>query len=168
VAISLAVLAYLAFEDRPKAIVRWTGQLPGPDLMSVERLIQSVLPQYGLYETTVTSARRTSRDQARIMLGNFTRKGENPEYLRSLYRNKTVIEALLSVPYTVEDWTEVIDGFAKQGIYVSSHQTGKALDFRVRDLSAQMRAALVSALAHVARLIGGRILDEGDHIHLEW
>ena len=50
-----------------------------------------------------------------------------------------------------------------RGRYLSRHMRSDAVDFRTRGLSAAERAAVINA----SRELGGKVLDEGDHIHVE-
>ena len=50
----------------------------------------------------------------------------------------------------------------------SLHYTGRAVDFRDRDLSLEQQSAFVSELSRVLSPLGYQIIKEKDHIHVEF
>jgi hypothetical protein len=98
--------------------------------------------------------------------------GKNPgtDDLRQLYRRGNgpkIVSALLNVPNTVSAMAAVLQRFGEQGIFLSRHMRGDALDIRKRRGAVWFSAAEVATIMEAAKRLGARALNESDHIHVE-
>ncbi len=135
---------------------------PNPKQLQVWQTIRR--EAYGVVpHVTVTSGTRSHAQQAQAMWSKVDRYG--PGSL-DIYP-RSIREAVLSGGSTVEGFTRTIEALATQGITVSRHHAGRALDLRIRDLSTSQRVALQAAADRSVPL-GGKTLMEQDHLHLQW
>lgn len=130
-----------------------------------------VVPSIPLH---LTSGVRTATAQARALKTKRARVGTKEERkyddLRKLYvrgNGPKIVAALLAVPNTVSDMAAVLQRFMDQGIYLSRHMRGDAFDLRVRRGSVPFNATERRAIIEAVKRLGGKALDEGDHIHVE-
>lgn len=113
----------------------------------------------------ITSGYRPPERQAIAMYNNIKKKGEGAQ--RALYSNKGAIDQILaSYRANKDDRQKAInamaDTIAKQvgrGVFISRHLRSNALDIRT---TADFRV-----LGGVAGQVGGRVITEGDHYHME-
>ena len=123
-------------------------------------------------ELTVTSGRRTPRGHAQAMYDKLQRR----DNLRSLYRNTAALDGILrayngavasgaSDQATIDAMANVIQQQISEGVYISEHLRGDALDVRSRDMSPWQREeferAVQEVLHHKPKL-------ETDHYHLQF
>lgn len=117
------------------------------------------------FRPVVTSGVRTAKEQASAMQAKRERQlaGSTAESddLHALYADDEAVDILLANPFTA--WPELIQAWMDRGRYLSRHLTGRALDIRIRDLTADQRKALESAIVAA----GGRALLESDHLHAD-
>lgn len=112
----------------------------------------------------VTSGVRTVRAQAKALL----RKRQLGDDLSRIYRRghgPEIVRALLAVPAQVEPMAQVLQFYVDQGIYMSRHMRGDAIDLRSRGLSAEQ----IQSIQQAAQAQGARVLVESTppHIHIE-
>lgn len=108
---------------------------------------------------TVTSADRSPESQASAMLKKLSAKGEQELY--KVYRSSSgLITKLLKAPRTAQAWAAII---RSDGMRISRHLYGGAVDLRTRDLSAGQLDTLKRAIAQT----GGRAYPEYDHLHVD-
>jgi len=154
--------------------MRWLpSREPNDEQTAMVSIVRNILAANNATQNnvTVTSGTRTAQDQAKAMLSKLERFG--PEHLLGLYRqNRDIIESLLEAPKDIGAWADLIARFATNGRPLSRHLAGRAVDLRVKDLSAKQRKDLVSAarkaVAHPRWKGRGSMVDEGDHLHLQW
>lgn len=158
VIVALCIGGWLAFRKANGAYdtVSWTKKNEGVRLNSGQiEFVQKVvlLCKFGV---VVTDGERTPEEQVQRIIG------ESEEAISRLYKDKDIVNALLGAPR--EQWVEIVAGFAERGKFMSRHMTGRAVDFRVSDLTPEQRAKLMKCV----EAAGGYALDEGDHIHAQW
>ncbi|MCB9743931.1 MAG: hypothetical protein H6740_15130 [Alphaproteobacteria bacterium] len=112
----------------------------------------------------VTSGVRTAEAQAHAL----QRKRQLGDDLNLLYQRgygPQIVAQLLAVPNEVPAMAAVLQRWMDQGVYMSRHMRGDALDLRNRSLSAADQALIVQAV----QSMGARALIEKtpSHIHLE-
>lgn len=112
----------------------------------------------------VTSGKRTAERQAKALLKKLQLKDD----LTKIYkrgRGPEIVAAIMAAPRTVAAITAVLLSFMAQGVYMSRHMRGDALDLRSRGLS----AAQVAEIKAAAEALGARVLVESTpaHIHIE-
>lgn len=113
----------------------------------------------------ITSGYRPPERQAPAIYNNIVRKGELR--VRNTYLNRTAIDQILAAyrahktnrQKAIEAMTDVISKQVSRGVYISSHLLSNALDVRV--------TADFKVLGRVAASVGGRVITEGDHFHME-
>jgi uncharacterized protein YcbK (DUF882 family) len=113
----------------------------------------------------VTSGYRPPSRQASAMFDLIERRGEN--YVRNLYANKGAVDEVLGAyrsnrgnrAAAVAEMTRVIEGQVGRGTYISSHLRSRALDFST--------GANFNVLREIVGEMGGRIINESDHYHVE-
>jgi hypothetical protein len=117
----------------------------------------------------VTSYRRTPAGQARAIRNNIRRHGI--ANVMSLYGNRAAIREIAKAyranrrnPQKAQkQMAIVIQKQMARGIYVSGHLRGLAADIRSRGRN----GARLSVLRDVAQEVGGKVLVEADHYHLQ-
>jgi len=113
----------------------------------------------------ITSGYRPPERQAPAIFNNIVRKGATR--VRQIYLNKTAIDQILAAYHANQDNREkaieaMRDTIAKQvkrGVFISNHLLSNAIDIRA---SADFRL-----LGKAAKQVGGRVITEGDHFHME-
>jgi len=135
--------------------------------------VKSVVP--GLY---VTSGDRPPEDQARAMLAKAVRKDNGStdpdDDLLQLYSAsvRPQIRLLLASGRNLATWTTLISEWEAQGIRLSDHQSGSAVDIDDQFAGTAFTIAQVKAIEAAARALGASPLLEsigkkGGHIHIE-
>jgi hypothetical protein len=109
------------------------------------------------FPLAVTSAGRTPREQASAMLSKVSKYGSSS---LNIYSDKTLIARLLALPRDVSSWEALI---RTDGMRLSRHLWGGALDLRTRDLTSTQQAQLTTAVGTT----GGSPLVEEDHLHAD-
>lgn len=120
------------------------------------RTFLAALRQRLAFDVVVTSAVRTPSAQAAALA---------QDHNFAVYSQQDLVRELTaggSRP-SAAAMTRVLQSQVNRGRYLSRHMRSDALDFRVSGVSATERAQLKSTLS----AMGGRVLDEGDHIHVE-
>ncbi len=124
----------------------------------LERLARAYQQQTG-QTLHITSGYRPPSRQSSAMASLIQRRGET--HVRNLYRNKTAVNEIINAYNRggVNEMTRVIERQVGNGIYISNHLRNNAVDVSIgtnerilRDIVGQM---------------GGRVLNEGDHLHIE-
>jgi hypothetical protein len=117
--------------------------------------LQSALPSG--FPVRVTSAGRTAAEQASAMLYKVQKYGASA---LDIYGDKALISKLLALPQDKAAWTSLIE---REGMRLSRHLWGGALDLHTNTLSQAQRDQLVAAVTST----GGRALMEQDHLHVD-
>ena len=120
-------------------------------------------------ELIVTSAGRNAGEQAAAMYHNFVKYGSGS--VVSGYRNKRAAREIAKAyeanrrrpRRAIAAMTDVITRQIGDGVFVSNHLRGKAVDLR----SWGPHRARVKALRQIAQTRGWRVLVEATHIHVE-
>jgi len=120
-------------------------------------------------ELFITSFGRTERDQAVAMYHNFVKYGSAK--VVADYRNQRAARAIAKAyeanrrrpRRAIAAMTAVITRQVDEGIFVSNHLRGKAVDLR----SWGKHRARLNPLRQIARSKGWRVLIERSHIHVE-
>lgn len=118
----------------------------------------------------VTSAYRTPERQARAIDRNLRTFGR--AYVLTIYRRSQAIREIVSAHnrnrrrkgQAVMAMTRVIEAQIRRGVYISRHMLGRAFDIR----SKGPNGAKLSVLQEVAQSMGGRVLVEKNHYHVEF
>src|SRR4030095_4008090 len=113
----------------------------------------------------ITSGYRPPERQAPAIFNNITKKGEKT--VRNTYRNKVAIDQILDAyrpakndpARAIDAIKETIEKQIKRGVFISNHLLSNAIDIRV--------TADFKALGKAASEVGGRVITEGDHFHME-
>jgi peptidoglycan hydrolase-like protein with peptidoglycan-binding domain len=113
----------------------------------------------------ITSGYRPPARQASAMYDLIANNGTT--YVRNLYANKTAVDEILTAyrnnslsrTDAVAAMTRAISGQTGRGVYISDHLQSRAIDFRT--------SANFGVLSEIVREMGGSILNEGDHYHVE-
>jgi peptidoglycan hydrolase-like protein with peptidoglycan-binding domain len=114
----------------------------------------------------ITSGYRPPDRQAAAMYKKITVDGETK--VRNLYKAKAAIDEILNAyrknkgnpVVAVAEMKTVIESQIKRGVFISNHLLSNAVDVRKRTTNlASLRAAVAQ--------VGGRVVIEGDHYHLE-
>ncbi len=113
----------------------------------------------------VTSGYRPPEGQAPAMFDKII--NETEAAVRKLYKNKTAIDEILAAyradkndrQKAIEAMTETIVKQIKRGVYISNHLLSNAIDIR--------KTANFQALNSAVIQVGGRVVSERDHYHLE-
>jgi hypothetical protein len=95
----------------------------------------------------------------------IARRGEG--YVRDLYANKGAVDQILSSyranrgnrTEAINAMTRTISNQVAHGTYISDHLRSQALDIST--------GANFGTLSRIVREMGGSILNEGDHFHVE-
>jgi hypothetical protein len=109
------------------------------------------------FPLVITSAGRTPREQASAMLAKVSKYGTSS---LDIYSDKTLVARLLALPRDVSSWEALI---RTDGMRLSRHLWGGALDLRTRDLTSTQQAQLTTAVGTT----GGSPLVEEDHLHAD-
>jgi hypothetical protein len=125
------------------------------------KILNHVAKQKGK-KLVITSAARSSRDQARIMLNNFSEKGGS-NYLIRLYGEKvrpiaTIYSGSESRDKKIEDAAAIIDR-----VGMSNHLKGESIDLSI----SSSKNDIIDIVKETQQYAEVNILDEGDHIHLD-
>jgi peptidoglycan hydrolase-like protein with peptidoglycan-binding domain len=113
----------------------------------------------------ITSGYRPPARQASAMYDLIERHGTG--YVRDLYANKTAVDQILTAyrnnrgsrTDAVAAMTRTINNQVGHGVYISDHLRSQALDIGT--------GANFSVLRDIVHSLGGSILNEGDHFHVE-
>ncbi len=113
----------------------------------------------------ITSGYRPPERQAPAIYNNIIRKGE--VRVRNTYKNKVAIDQILAAyranknapQKAIDAIRETIEKQVKRGVYISNHLLSNAIDIRV--------TANFKILGKAAARVGGRVITEGDHFHME-
>lgn len=113
----------------------------------------------------ITSGYRPPARQASAMYDLIQQHGT--QYVRNLYSNKTAVDQILNAyrnnsgsrTSAVEAMTRTITNQVGHGTYISDHLRSQALDIGTN--------ANFSVLSEIVRGMGGSILNEGNHFHVE-
>ena len=113
----------------------------------------------------ITSGYRPPSRQASAMYDLIQTHGTG--YVRNLYANKTAVDQILSAYRNnsanrndaVAAMTRTISNQVGHGTYISDHLRSQALDIST--------GANFSVLSEIVRGMGGSILNEGNHFHVE-
>lgn len=113
----------------------------------------------------VTSGYRPPERQAPAMYDKIVNEGEGA--VRRLYKNKAAIDEILasfranksSRDKAIAAITETINRQMKRGVFISNHLLSNALDIR--------KTANADALSKAVIKVGGRVVIESNHYHLE-
>jgi peptidoglycan hydrolase-like protein with peptidoglycan-binding domain len=114
----------------------------------------------------ITSGYRPPDRQARAMQRKITVEGETK--VRKLYKNKAAIDEILNAyrrnagdpVAAIAAIEKTVEDQVRRGVFISNHLRSNAVDVRKPTTNL---ASLRQAVAHV----GGRVVIEGDHYHLE-
>lgn len=145
-----------------------------PDL---RYLVRKVAYHYWLWtgeDITVISGARDAHGQADAMFHNW-KHGQNPF---AVYADSQQLEEILkayndglesgaSDEGTIEEMTEVIERWRRQGIYISNHLTGKAFDVSYKGLNTEQRAAFREAVKEVLGDLNRHMPYEREHLHVQ-
>lgn len=113
----------------------------------------------------ITSGYRPPSRQASAMYDLIARNSTT--YVRNLYQNKSAVDQIISAyrnnsgsqTDAIAAMTRTIESQVGNGVYISSHLRSRAVDFRT--------TANFNTLSEVIRSVGGSILNEGDHYHVQ-
>lgn len=113
----------------------------------------------------ITSGYRPPARQASAMYDLIRANGTN--YVQNLYANQGAVSEILSAyrnnsgsrTEAVAAMTRAIEGQVGRGVYISDHLRSRALDVSPD--------ANFNVLRNIVREMGGSILNEGNHFHLE-
>ena len=134
-------------------------------LLELRRIVPSSVP------LVVTSGKRTETAQASALKTKRTESlrkyGDEGKDLRGLYRRgkgPEIVESILAVPNEVAAMAEVLRRWVAQGVYMSRHMRGDAVDFRVRGLS----EAQIKTIMRGSEALGTNVVREKTpaHIHV--
>jgi len=113
----------------------------------------------------ITSGYRPPSRQAAAMYDLIQQHGT--QYVHNLYGNKTAVDQILNAyrnhrsnrDAAISAMTETISGQVARGTYISDHLRSQALDIGT--------SANFGVLRDIVRDMGGSILNEGNHFHVE-
>lgn len=142
-----------------------------PNILMTESLQKKVEKVAAIYfekkktKLVVTSGYRPSERQAPAIYDKIIIESEAD--VRKLYNNKLAIDEILAAYRTnksnrqkaVDAMMETINKQVRRGVYISSHLRSNAVDIR--------KTADFDALSSAVIKIGGRVVGERDHYHLE-
>jgi peptidoglycan hydrolase-like protein with peptidoglycan-binding domain len=141
------------------------------DILMTKRLQAKLVEVAELYfkakgeKLFITSGYRPPERQAPAIYNNIILKGETR--VRNTYLNKPAIDQILAAyranknekEKAIAAMTETIAKQVKRGVFISNHLLSNALDVRVK--------ADFVLLGKVAAKVGGRVITEGNHFHME-
>ncbi len=120
-------------------------------------------------DLTVTSGRRTPQGQAQAMYDNL-QSNSTPHYSNQAAFHQ-IVEAYddavatgAGQQATINAMARVIEDQVSQGVYISAHLAGDAVDIRSRDMSDEEQRIL----EQVATSVGARPIIETSNIHLQF
>ncbi len=113
----------------------------------------------------VTSGYRPPARQAAAMYDLIANRGE--AHVRNLYRNKPAVDQILNAyrnhrgsrSAAISAMTRTIENQVNNGTYISSHLRSRALDLSI--------STNLSVLRELVGQMGGSVLNEGDHYHVQ-
>ncbi len=113
----------------------------------------------------ITSGYRPPERQSQVIYNNIAGKGE--PRVRATYNDKLAIEQILAAYHAnknnsqkaIDAMTEIIAKQVKRGVFISKHLLSNAIDIKA--------TANFKSLGRAAAQVGGRIITEGDHFHME-
>ena len=113
----------------------------------------------------ITSGYRPPARQAAAMYDLIVNRGE--AHVRNLYRDKTAVDQILNAyrnnrgnrTGAISAMTRTIENQVGNGTYISSHLRSRALDVSI--------STNLSVLREVVGQMGGSVLNEGDHYHIQ-
>jgi len=110
----------------------------------------------------VTSFNRTSQEQAKLLIED-RKAGKN---IKIIYKNKDLITKVSNEidkknDSVLEDVTKIIKDAMKEGIYLSKHLCGKAIDLSKREGAKKF----ISFMKNDKSL---QVIEEVDHYHLQF
>jgi hypothetical protein len=116
----------------------------------------------------ITDFNRTAPEQARMVRKIIRKRGI--AYVLDLYRHSPAIREIVNVylanrrrpQKALARMTITIQNQIAQGIYVSEHLRGRAVDIRSRGRN----GARLSVLRAVAHKVGAKVSVEPDHVHV--
>lgn len=114
------------------------------------------------FDFTVTSGVRSLEEQAQAMWNKWQKYGWQD--LVNVYDDRLL--AGMENAKSAADLLVVLKQKAAQGMGVSAHTRGDAIDIRTRGLSQPQRDAIIAA-AHGMGLKGSQANEEVDHIHIQ-
>ncbi len=142
-----------------------------PDILMTKALEKKLVEVAKIYflqknkKLFITSGYRPAERQAPAIYNNIVRKGELT--VRNTYTNKGAIDQILNAyranksnrQKAIEAMTDVISKQVNRGVFISRHLLSSALDIRT--------TADFIVLGKAAGKVGGRLITEGDHFHME-
>lgn len=113
----------------------------------------------------VTSGYRPPARQASAMYDLIAGRGES--YVRNLYRDKGAVDQILNAyrnhrgnrSEAIAAMTQTINNQVNNGTYISSHLRSRAMDLST--------STNLSVLREIVGRMGGSVLNEGDHYHVQ-
>lgn len=134
-----------------------------------ELLLQTDYANTAGQRLVIRSGYRTSVQQAIAIYNNLSAYGTG--YVFQQYRNKRAIGEIVNAyrlsrrrrRNSIAAMTRVIEAQVGRGIFISNHLRGRAFDVRSRGRG----AAQLAILRQVVQRMGGRVLVEKDHYHVE-
>lgn len=114
----------------------------------------------------ITSGYRPPDRQSKAMFDKLVTEGETS--VRNLYKNKALIDEILNVfrqnrgnpTVAVAEIQKTIEGQMKRGKFISNHLLSNAIDLRKRTTN-------LGSLRTAVSQVGGRVVVEGNHYHIE-
>ena len=114
----------------------------------------------------ITSGYRPPDRQSKAMFNKLVTEGETS--VRDLYKNKALIDEILNVyrqnkgnpPVAVAEIQKTIERQMKRGMFISNHLLSNAIDVRKGTTN-------LSSLRTAVSQVGGRVVVEGNHYHIE-
>ncbi len=134
----------------------------------LEKKLEEVAKIYFTEKKTklfITSGYRSPERQAPAIFKNIVLKGETK--VRNIYLNKPAIDQILAAfranrnhpQKAIDAIKETIAKQVKRGVFISSHLLSNAIDIRA--------TANFNSLGKAAAKVGGRVITEGNHFHME-
>lgn len=165
-------------ETEPKGVVKGSRVRSTPTIdafvNALWERVKSIVP--GLF---VTSGDRLPEDQARAMLAKALRKDagstDPANDLLQLYSSSSrpYIQRLLASGRSLSTWTRMIAEWEAQGVALSDHQGGNAVDIDDQFAGKPFTLEQVKAIQDAAKMLGAKktllesIGKKGGHIHIE-
>lgn len=133
---------------------------PGVMLSDQVRGFLLALKVAAMQKLVVTSGTRTPRAQALAMVDDLAKTGTSGWY--ALYRRDDLIAEIVKNGTKADQVEATLTAQEARGDYLSNHQGGRAVDLRTRGLTSAERTRLIE----VGEMLGAKVVDEGDHIHM--
>lgn len=158
---------------RARAVRASAARKPGAaSFAGVEKRRQRLTTEYYNHagrRLVITSGYRTPAGQAQAIYKNIKKYGVAS--VLKVYRNKAAIREIVAAykprrlrpRWAIAAMTRVIEAQTQRGVFVSRHLLGRAFDVRSRGCN----GARLSVLREVAQGMGGRVLVEQNHYHVE-